>query len=175
LEKLNDLRKDWDDEHNEIYKLELWVRHDPASSRHLSLWASSTGVLEDRRCLKSEDLDLNSTNASVRAFMEGRPLWLARSDLNKVTLRAKKRRWIEMLEGRWNRYLAVPIRLDFNPNMRIPVGAITLAALGASDRTQGNVKNTNLPIDDARRMSFLVQALHVVGTSILEVATEVTS
>jgi hypothetical protein len=166
-EKLKALRATWRSDEGETYKLELWVRHDPLNLRHISLWASSVGVLTDRDCLKSEDLDLATGNASVRAFVEGKPLWLAKEDLMDPSLRTEKRSWIEALDGRWTRYLVVPVRLS-EPTMRIPVGVVTLAAFGGTGHTKGP---TNLPINDTKAMASLVQELGNLGRKLLSVPT----
>jgi hypothetical protein len=152
----------WGTDAGEVYKLELWVRHRPASERRLGLWGASTGVLSNREALKYENLGLMTRNASVRAFVEGKPVWLAKEDLASIDLRPEKKRWIEALDGRWLRYLAVPIRLSESGATNLPVGVVTLAAMGDGTKT-------NVPVDNADAMVQVVKFLEEVGGDLLGV------
>jgi hypothetical protein len=154
----------WGKAHGEIYKLELWARHDPAKTRGLALWAGSTGILTQRESIKTEELDLETKNASVRAFIEGKPVWLAREDLGKPDLRPRKREWIGRLEGRWERYLAVPIRLDNEADSQIPVGVVTLAAMGHPKSGSGG---TNIPTGHVEAMDLIISRLERTGRDLL--------
>lgn len=151
---------EWGSNPEETYKVELWVRHEPSAQRNLALWAASTGILKDRRALKYEPLGLDTNNASIRAFIEGKPFWLAKEDLDSIELRAQKREWIERIEGRWPRYLAVPIRLDETLNANIPVGVITLAAKGGT--------HTNVPINNVDAMDRVLSILRSAGRALLK-------
>jgi hypothetical protein len=140
------------DPHGELMKVELWVRHDPDKLRHLALWGGSTGVLQDRSVLHFEELDLNTNNASVRAFIEGRPQYLGQDELaqNLGTPRS-----------RWKSYLSVPIRIDL-PEGTIPVGVVTLASMCDKNRS-------GIPDGSVRGMTSLVNQLTAVGHDLLQV------
>lgn len=152
----------WGTGAEEVYKLELWVRDTPISERRLALWGASTGVLEHRAAMKYECLELTTSNASVRAFIEGKPLWLTTDDLDDIELRPEKRKWIKALDGRWSRYLAVPIRLDEHGATNLPVGVVTLAAMGGGS-------HTNVPVENADAMADLVKLLQETGQALLGV------
>ncbi|MBV9795501.1 MAG: SIR2 family protein [Actinobacteria bacterium] len=136
----------------ELMKVELWVRHDPASVRRLALWGASTGILEDRSVLHFEELDLNTNNASVRAFIEGRPQYVARRDLNSNGAAA---------DSRWKSYLSVPIRINL-PDGTVPVGVITLASMEEKEHSK-------IPAGSVREMTSLVNQLTAVGQELLAV------
>lgn len=143
----------------ESYKLELWVRFNPTNNRCLALWAGSSGVLLDRDALKKEDLLISTRNCSVRAFIEGKPLWLSRLDIKDIALRTTKRGWIESIEGRWDSYLAVPVRLESSTANNLQVGVITLAAKDSG--------RTNIPIHSVAAMESVISELQDVGGRLL--------
>lgn len=149
----------------ERYKLELWVRKDP-ETRRLALWGSSAGVLLDRRVLKMEDLDVRSPNVSVRAFAEGRPIWLNKDDLAKPNLSPRKLEMLQSLEGRWTRYVSVPVVIEARPYL-LPAGVITLAAHGTDPK-----QSTGIPIGASDAMDGLVQTLRIVGRTLLTPGSE---
>ena len=140
------------DPYGELVKVELWVRHDPDNVRHLALWGGSTGILQDRSVLHFEELNLNTNNASVRAFIEGRPQYLGQNDLAKGGSK---------LNSRWKSYLAVPIRIDL-PDGTVPVGVITLA-------TMRDKANSRIPDGSVRGMTSLVNQLTAVGQELLQI------
>lgn len=159
LEELAKVRH-WSSKSGELYKLELWVRNRPSSERALALWGGSTGTLVDRKILKKDDLEIETKNVSVRAFIEGRPVWLSRDDVDNVDTRPRKREWIKTIQGRWQRYLAVPIRLDDSMDLMLQVGVVTLAAMGP---------RTNIPIQHVESMVEITRTLESVGRELLDV------
>jgi hypothetical protein len=167
---LRDLRKlnNWSLDGPEFYKIELWVRHNPRdSSRKLALWSGSMGILNDRGIMKFADIKLDTNNASVRSFVEGKPVWLNRDDLKLAELSERKRRWIEKLNGRWDRYLAVPIRLDTLPgHPMLAVGVITLAAM----TPPGKDRRTRIALNDMEKAEATIKALEKVGQRLLSVS-----
>lgn len=100
----------------ERFRLELWVREDPARFRALTKWASSSGPVLDPDVRRTAELELDSGNASVRTFMEGRPQHLAASDLREMGF-----------QSRWLSYLCVPIWVRVSSG-QVPVGVLTLAS-----------------------------------------------
>jgi SIR2-like domain len=154
--------ENWGTDVKEVYKIELWVRHDPSHQRTLALWGSSTGTLVDRRSLKCEELGIDTINVSVRAFIEGRPVWLAKEDLKNDDIRPQKKDWIKSIQGRWDRYLAVPIRLENSEKVSLPVGVITLTAKDAASQT-------NIPVQYVDSMKAMIECLTNVGRDLLNV------
>lgn len=146
------LRKNANDPSRELMKVELWVRHDPNNVRRLALWGASTGVLQDRSVLHFEELDLNTSNASVKAFIEGRPQYMARQDLANEGA---------VPNSRWRSYLSVPIRIDLADGT-IPVGVITLASMREKAVSE-------IPEGSVREMTRLVNQLTAVGQQLLNV------
>lgn len=144
-----------DESSEERLKLELWVRHEPHDYRHLALWAGSTGILRDRNCLHFEDLDVDTSNASVKAFIEGRPQYLQQTDLLKGKEPA-------IPHGMWTSYFSVPIRIDL-PDGTIPVGVITLA-------TTHNKEKSAIKDGSVKELANLVDQLTTVGEELLQVA-----
>ena len=141
------------DPRGELMKVELWARHAPNELRHLALWGGSGGVLRDRSILHFEELDINTRNASVRAFIEGRPQYLSQEELADNQ---------EIPPGRWNSFLSVPIRIDL-PDGTVPVGVITLASM--------RDKNSSvIPDGSVRGMTSLVNQLTAVGQELLQVS-----
>lgn len=168
-ECIQNLRSNWANRISENYKLELWVRFDPRNNRQLALWASSSGVLTDRSCMKKEELDLGTKNVAVRGFIEGKPIWLAKADLSDETLPPHKKLWIEMLDGRWSRYLVVPIQLNepsqhYEGNPQITVGVISFASFSSGTE---NIDKTNIPINSAAHMLPIIDSMRNLGRSLL--------
>ncbi|MGV9674949.1 SIR2 family protein [Nocardia sp. NPDC003482] len=161
LEELKSI-KTWGKDPNEVYKLELWVRYLPRENgtRRLALWGGSMGILSDRKILKFEDIELTTDNASVRSFIEGKPVWLDRADRDKPEVSPRRRQWILHLGGRWDRYLAVPIRLDADNDPKLTVGIVTLAAMRAKN-------GTNIPMKIATAAESVVRKLTDVGQELL--------
>lgn len=154
--------KSWGKDTKEVYKMELWVRYKPhENARQLALWGGSMGILIDRKILKYERIGLATKNASVRSFIEGKPIWLDRADLSKPDVRPRRREWIERLDGRWDRYLSVPIRLVAENEPQLTVGVVTLAAMRATkDRT-------NIPMNVANEATLVVEMLEAFGIDLL--------
>jgi hypothetical protein len=127
----------------------------------LALWGGSTGVLSARETIKTVPLSVQTANASVRSFVEGKPIWLSRDDLVSG-VKPRKRKWIERLDGRWSRYLAVPIRLDRQADSHIAVGAITLGSMNIGDS-----RSSAVPIGSTDAMEALIERLEGVGSELL--------
>jgi hypothetical protein len=100
----------------ESFRMELWVREDPRNHRRLALWADTSGPTMDQSAMKRAELLLDSDNASVRTFGEGRPQHIDFSDLGQVRPISQ-----------WKSYLCIPIYVSIN-DMRTPVGVVTLAS-----------------------------------------------
>jgi hypothetical protein len=150
----------------EEYKLELWVRDHP-DERRLVLWGTSAGVITDRTILKWEPLGLDTDHVAVRAFVEGRPLWLSRDDLDDPEMRPQRRRWIEAIRGRWCRYLAVPIRVEAD-QLHLQAGVVLLAAMnGGNMQVPADTQITRVPLGRAQDMRELVDALRALGRQML--------
>jgi SIR2-like domain len=143
-----------DDSADERLKLELWVRHEPHEYRQLALWGGSTGILRDRNCLHLEDLDIDTENASVKAFIEGRPHYLEQVDLLKNKKPGRE-------HSRWRTYFCVPIRIDLSDGM-IPVGVVTLATMRSKERSV-------IPDGSVREMANIVNQLTAVGQELLQI------
>jgi hypothetical protein len=105
---------------SEILRLELWARTRP-STRRMVLIGNSTGPLLDRAALRSEEVD-STFNASVAAFLEGRPLLQSIENIDP-----------NLTDNRWQTFLSVPIFVHVesdndNGGGRVPAGVITLAS-----------------------------------------------
>ena len=108
------------DAESETLRLELWARTKP-SSRRMVLIGNSTGPLSDRSALRDEAVDC-MTNASIVAFLEGRPLLRSIEQLDP-----------DLISNRWQTFFSVPIFVnvegeDDNGAGRVPAGVITLAS-----------------------------------------------
>ena len=109
----------------ERFRAEIWVRKNPRSdNRTLTLWATSTGPINDRSVLRTEPIRRHSNNASVRAFTDGRPLRLGIEDLD-----------FPSGASRWQTFFSMPIfinveiKIDGNTDSAyVPVGVITLTS-----------------------------------------------
>ncbi|HVV12215.1 SIR2 family protein [Amycolatopsis sp.] len=155
-----DLRRRWDlgDEKIdgvELVKLEIWARWNPEKSRRLALWGSSMGVLVGRGLLRKTELELDSGQASVRCFTEGRPQYV---DLDEVqpphpTTGGKRYR------SRWESFLSVPVYLE-DPDRSLITGVVTLA----SSRSRAG---SAVPTSDTLAMQVLVTEMRTLGAELL--------
>lgn len=144
-----------DNGEDEALRLEIWARTG-RGTRQLSLVASSLGVLTDISVRRSEPLSVHSTNASVRAFQEGRPMHVDASEI----LRSGKAE----VTSRWKSYLSVPIRTEHE----VPVGVVTLA----STRTRGS---SGVPSGISQRMEQIVEMFSDLGMLFLDDPTALPS
>lgn len=141
------------DSRDELLKIELWVRYDPGKeSRRLALWGTSTCVLQNRRVLHFEDLALTASNASLRAFIEGRPQYLGRHDLTEMG---------SVINSRWQSFLSVPIRIEL-PEGVLPVGVVTLASMRGKDES-------GIPEDSVKSMNHIIRQLTALGHELLQI------
>lgn len=106
-------------EDREFFRLEFWVREDPRHRRRLAMWADTGGPTFDLTSMKRSELAVCSTNASVRAFCEGRPQHL---DVIELGGSAPSE------DSRWQSYVAVPIYIPLSSAIGTPLGVITLAS-----------------------------------------------
>ncbi|MDN4646194.1 SIR2 family protein [Arthrobacter sp. PsM3] len=141
-----------DNGEDESLRLEIWARTG-RGTRQLSLIASSLGVLTDKTVRRCEPLSVTSTNASVRAFQEGRPLHVDATDI----LRSGK----ADVTSRWKSYLSVPIKNDDV----VPVGVVTLASTRTRD-------SSGLPSGISQRMEQIVDMFRDLGTLFLDNPTD---
>lgn len=142
----------------ERMKIEMWVRNKPFDNRQLALWASSAGVLMDRSVLRTEELSLATTNASVKAFIEGQPQYIS-SDKLLVNNRENPSE-----ASRWRTFLSVPIRVelsDDNVPVGLPVGVLTLA-------TTADKRESVIPFRSTAEMEQLVDIVRNLGTVLLQ-------
>lgn len=138
---------------DEQFRIELWVRRDPAKDRSLVMWGTSEGPVFDRHTLRSHGLGLGTSNASVAAFIEGRPLHIDVADLPATAM-----------DGRWKSFLSVPVFVS-PPNSRsaVPVGTITIASTFKK-------ANSLLPLRRTTDMEKLIQAMRQGGLGMLAVS-----
>lgn len=134
----------------EYFRLELWVRENPARYRRLALWAMSSGMLLDPQARRHAELEIGSHNATVQTFAEGRPQHFDISDLYEED-RARS--------SRWKSYFSVPIYVSVNGG-RVSVGAVTLAS---SSRKEESV----LPLPKLEYMEALRGLLIRAGRQLL--------
>lgn len=132
----------------EVFRLELWVREKPRS-RRLTMWGNTTGPIMDQKARRRAPLELDSVNASVRAFTEGRPQHVDGSQVGHSTE-----------SSRWNSYLCVPYYAKTEIG-RIPVGVVTLASSAPIDESV-------LPLANILHMSALRDHLINCGQELLE-------
>jgi hypothetical protein len=104
----------------ETLRLEFWVRDNPRSHRRLTMWANSSEPLRDRMVLRHAELEVNSSTATVRSFVEGRPQHWDQEELTGVANSIQR-------HTRWRSYLSVPIYVRV-PDARVLVGAVTIAS-----------------------------------------------
>lgn len=132
----------------EVFRLELWVRDDP-ESRQLTMWANTTGPIVDSKARRTAPLEINSPNASVRTFTEGRPQHLDGKELDP-----------NREQSRWNSYLCVPYYAQTEVG-RIPVGVVTLAS-------SAHASESILPLANILQMTALRDQLIQCGQELLE-------
>lgn len=119
---------------SELFRVEIWVRKNPRSSnRSLTLWATSTGPIVDRSTMRSDPIRRNSTNASVRALMDGRPRLMSIEELG-----------LPSDASRWQTFLSMPVFVQveidsgaFNTSSYVPAGVITLTSNMSMTRANG--------------------------------------
>lgn len=112
---------------NDALRLEIWVRIAPSSdNRTLTLFANTTGPLLAQNVLRRDEIGPDSSNASVRAFMQGRPLMQPLGDLGLES----------PASSRWKDFFSVPLSLLIDTEVdgqpyaaSVPCGVITLAGL----------------------------------------------
>ena len=113
------------------------------------MWGNSSGPVFDRSNLPKAELALKTTNASVRAFIDGRPQHFDQDDLRPENARS----------ARWKSFLSVPILVRFG-DARISVGVVTLAS--SSSR-----RDSALPLEKTKQMQQLIDQMITVGRSLL--------
>lgn len=106
----------------ETLRLELWARIRPSkTNRRLTLIGNSSGPLIEERTWRTEPLS-STTNASVHAYAEGRPL---RTSVEEFGLPSS--------DAHWQTFFSVPIFVHVEADNDtggglLPVGVITLAS-----------------------------------------------
>lgn len=146
-------------EENEALRLETWVRINPSThNRTLTLFANSTGPLEDQHLLRREQIHGDSPNASIRTFLQGRPMLHALSSLGLSDVNA----------SRWKTFFCVPLSLLIKHDVdgvpftaSIPAGVITLAGLEPAHLTE---RFHALSLDEIERLK---EAMAGAGTRVL--------
>lgn len=116
---------------NSALRLEIWVRISPSSdNRTLTLYANSTGPLLAEGTRRRARIEDHSTNASVRTFLQGRPLLQTLSDLGLGATEP----------SRWKTFFSIPLSLLIDQEVEgvpytasVPCGVITLAGLANAD------------------------------------------
>jgi hypothetical protein len=112
---------------NDALRLEMWLRLHPTSdNRTLTLFANSAGPLIGTAPPRKESLEPRAPNASVHAFLDGRPRLM-----NLTNLKMDERD-----ASRWKTFLAVPIAVQIAAEAgkseyvaSVPVGVVTLTGL----------------------------------------------
>ncbi|WP_314147073.1 SIR2 family protein [uncultured Leifsonia sp.] len=112
-------------ESGERFRVELWARKDPRSNnRVLTLWGNSTGPILDKSMYRTEPISSDSGNASIRAFLAGRPLLMSLDTLG-----------FPDEASRWKTFLSVPIFVQVSTVVAgndvqsyVPAGVITLTS-----------------------------------------------
>lgn len=116
---------------NKALRLEIWVRISPSSdNRTLTLYANSTGPLLAAGTRRKARIEDDSTNASVRAFLQGRPLLQTLADLGLGATEP----------SRWKTFFSMPLSLLVEHEVEgvpyaasVPCGVITLAGLAGAE------------------------------------------
>ncbi|MDT0116629.1 SIR2 family protein [Microbacterium sp. PRF11] len=148
---------------NDALRLELWVRINPrTTNRTLTLYANSTGPLLAPGTRRQAVIREPSTNASVRAFLQGRPLLQQLSDLGLGSSEST----------RWKTFLSIPLsvvvekEVDGQPfAASVPCGVITLAGLRKADLFE---RFHALPLAD---IETLMETMTATGTQVLRPAS----
>jgi hypothetical protein len=112
-------------ESGEHFRVEVWARRNPrTSNRVMTLWGTSTGPILDKSMYRTEPVSPQSNNASVQAFLAGRPMMLSLEHLG-----------FPDGASRWKTFLSVPIFVQasapidgFDTEAYVPAGVITLTS-----------------------------------------------
>lgn len=147
---------------NQAMRLEVWVRINPSTqNRTLTLYANSTGPLEDQHVLRKAEVRTNASNASVQTFLQGRPLLLALEELGPQGDNT----------SRWKTFFSVPLSVLIEQDVdgapytaSVPTGVITLAGLEESRLEE---RFHALTLEDIERLK---DAMIASGTRILRPA-----
>lgn len=151
------------DGENRALRLETWVRINPSTrNRTLTLYANSTGPLENQHVLRRDEIRADAPNASIRTFLQGRPLLHTLDDLG---LREKN-------ASRWKTFFCVPLSLLIEQDVdgvpfaaTIPAGVITLAGL---ERARLAERFHELTLEDVERLK---DTMITAGTRVLRPAS----
>lgn len=143
----------------ELLKLEVWVRNEPASGkRRLALWVSSLGPLIDWSILRVEEISLESNQASMMAFTEGRPLHRNRDEILRHGSRDPTAPGTTY--SRWQSFLSVPI---YSEVVKMYLGVVTLASTFRKEET-------GIPTNSSRQMVDLITDMELLGLSVVAVS-----
>ncbi|MDQ1249702.1 MAG: hypothetical protein QG597_4078, partial [Actinomycetota bacterium] len=146
----------------EVLRLELWARSNPAEDRRLSMYATSAGSVQDHSVMSSAALDVHSSHASVRAFIDGRPQFHDRQELEAAaqrSLRVTDPNEAFRYKPRWASYLSVPVTVRSGDG-HVSVGVVTLA----SDRTRAE---SGVNLADVTESTRVLNILKSAGKRIL--------
>lgn len=107
----------------EDLRLEAWIRWEP-NSRHLRLWASSTGTWPDTESARWDSIGMGGTYGATLAFLNGAPTYAA--GLSERT--------------RWGSFLSKPVRYE-NETRYLQIGVISLASKWPQSDSSVNPRN----------------------------------
>jgi len=110
--------------HDELMKLEIWVRWDPVATGQLRLWASTASLWRDVGMMRTAEIVADSAYESVRAFCAGRPIIFPGEGGTR-----------EGRSDRWLTYLCVPVRLD-DQSGDLPVAVVSLASMKPKEKSR---------------------------------------
>ena len=138
---------------SERMRLELWVHH--PQKRQLRVAASTTGELRTPQLAREADLSRATGNASVRAFVEGRPVFSSFDELKQNAQGSSP-----APSSMWPYYLSVPIEVK-HEKFTMRVGVVTLAL-----RDEDSIVKT--AVDTwPRAMTLLVDEMRGIGVDLL--------
>lgn len=133
----------------ERFKLEMWVRWDPAGrDRELALWANSNGPRYDYDSIHTAPIGLGSQYQAVSAWADGQPRLSCPEEGGPAGYAF----------SRWRTFVSVPIT-TLSGGGEIPVGVITLASSNL-------LSNSGLRLN-AKQTAILIGLLGEIGEWLL--------
>jgi hypothetical protein len=151
----------------EHFRLELWVRDDPASeigrqaaadTRRLQRVATSTGPNFHHDCDPTVPIALATSSPAVRAMTEGRPLHLPAPGSDPAADEPGDGQVDEGDAAMWKSYMALPI---WTPRYWVPIGVMVVASTA-------NIKESQLQRISPDRTTEAIWDLVALARDILD-------
>ena len=143
------IRKVLDPAPEENFKIEIWVRWDPANTRKMRLWTSNQTTWTDEQTMREVDISSDSETLAVDTFRSGRP----------SSGPSDQRRGY----NKWKSYLAMPCwYVDHHAGNTFVSGVVVMA----SDKTD---EDSSLgKYADKQKLRTLYRYLQFFGSYVVE-------